>query len=74
MIETHCLYLMLFHQQKQILYISIKYSLTRPRPHLNVSTLESRLLLKNHVVTPQRSLYCLYVSVCYPEVTGIVCA
>lgn len=61
------IHLPLFHQQKQILYVSAKYSLTRPRPRLNVSTPESRLLLKNHVVTPQRSLYCFYVSVCYPK-------
>ncbi|CAB1453866.1 unnamed protein product [Pleuronectes platessa] len=51
-----------------------KYSLKRPCPRLHTSTPESRLRLWNPIVMPQRPLYRLYVSVCFPEATGIVCA
>lgn len=48
-----------------------------PHPHPHIFTCQQQgtsLLLKNPIVMPQRPLYCLYVSVCYPEATGIVCA
>lgn len=63
----------LLHQHRHV-NSNVEFLLKRPRPRLHVSTLESWLLLKNPIVMPQRSLYCLYVSVCYPEATGIVCA